>query len=475
LSEGDPAAAISHYQLALTALDVAMSQGSEPEGPGAGEERRVQQYLRNNASVARLMLARPEPGGPPDCAANADMCRTAAADLALAVASDPDNWTYLMNAGWVARLSGDDSAARDFLQRALEREPAIPWVIDNDLGVLAAQEGDLAAASGSFRRAVAANPSYDLAQWNLGLLESGRGGLDFLAGQRRLADAVRSNAELRADPLAYRFDDRVYRIEVRRPDRLVVAAAPGNASALSAVAFGTVAAVGAIARLASAFSQPLEEAIAAIALAVHGSGRLRFRGVGRARVAARRIGIGWRAWFIWIPSLIILTATTAISAARTAPDAFGAALLATLFATFLGLVVHAMGHLVVARVVSADVRPARWDPGVVMALVGIPLQLAAGPFLAERVVIADPVRSWWISASGILANVAAAGVAYAVYLVDPLPFLRVLVAVQLAVAAYSLIPSAPLDGDRLARYPAIVAVMALGVAAASLALAVGAA
>ena len=109
-----------------------------------------------------------------------------------------------------------------------------------------------------------------------------------------------------------------------------------------------------------------------------------------------------------------------------------------------------------------------------MALIGIPFQLASGPFLAERVAAADPIRSWWASAAGILANVAAAGVAYAAYLVDPLPFLRILVAVQLAVAAFALIPSDPLDGDRLARYPLVLAVMALGVATASLALAVGA-
>jgi hypothetical protein len=49
------------------------------------------------------------------------------------------------------------------------------------------------------------------------------------------------------------------------------------------------------------------------------------------------------------------------------------------------------------------------------------------------------------------------------------------VAVQLAVAACALIPSDPSDGDRLARYPIVEALIALGVATASLALGVGAA
>ncbi len=472
LSRGDPDAAISAYQLSLSGLDVAAAQETAFGRRNAGGERRLEQYLHNNVGVARLMLARSEPGGPPDCVSHPDACREAAAAFAAAIDSDPDNWVYLMNAGWVARLSGDVSAARSLLQRALAHEPAIPWAIENDLGVLAARDGDLVAARAAFEKAIASNPTYDLARWNLGVLNSASVGFDLVSGQRLLSDAVHSNPDLRADPLGFLPDDRVYRIEVRSPDRLVLATAPGNGSALAAVAFGTIAAAGALARLASAFSGPLEEAIA-IAAAGIGGRRLRLRAAGRIRVTVRRLGVGWRPWFVWVPSLVVLVATTAFSVGRSAPDAFAATLLATLVATVLALVAHACGHLVVARGMSADVRPARWDPGIVMALVGIPLQLASGPFLAERVAAANPLRSWWASAAGILANVAAAGVAYAAYLVDPLPFLRILVAVQLAVAAYALIPSDPLDGDRLARYPIVLAIMALGVATASLALAMG--
>ena len=54
-----------------------------------------------------------------------------------------------------------------------------------------------------------------------------------------------------------------------------------------------------------------------------------------------------------------------------------------------------------------------------------------------------------------------------------MPFLRVLIATQLAVAAFSLIPSDPLDGDRLATHPVILALTSLAIAAASTAIAVG--
>jgi Zn-dependent protease len=55
----------------------------------------------------------------------------------------------------------------------------------------------------------------------------------------------------------------------------------------------------------------------------------------------------------------------------------------------------------------------------------------------------------------------------------PMPFLRGLIATQLAVAAFALIPSAPLDGDRLAKRPLAAAMLSFASAAAALALATG--
>lgn len=156
-----------------------------------------------------------------------------------------------------------------------------------------------------------------------------------------------------------------------------------------------------------------------------------------------------------------------------APDAFGTALLIGLGAAGLALAVHACGHLVVAGRMGASLQPSRWDRGIILAIIGMPFHVPAGPFLAERITSDDPRRAWWVSFAGILANLAAAAFAFLVYLADPMPFLRVLIATQLAVAAFALIPSDPLDGDRLATRPIVLALIGLGVAAASTAIAVG--
>ena len=104
----------------------------------------------------------------------------------------------------------------------------------------------------------------------------------------------------------------------------------------------------------------------------------------------------------------------------------------------------------------------------------MPFHVPAGPFLAEQITTGDPRRDWWVSFAGILANLAAAGIALLVYLWAPMPFLRILIATNLAVAAFALIPSHPLDGDRLATQPIVLALLSLGVAAAAAAIAVGA-
>ena len=115
-----------------------------------------------------------------------------------------------------------------------------------------------------------------------------------------------------------------------------------------------------------------------------------------------------------------------------------------------------------------------WTPGLALAVVGMPFHVPAGPFLAESIQTGDPRRDWWVSLAGVIANLAAAGIALLIYLAEPMPFLRILIATQLAVAAFALIPSHPLDGERLATHPIVLALLALGVAAASTAIAVGA-
>ena len=140
-----------------------------------------------------------------------------------------------------------------------------------------------------------------------------------------------------------------------------------------------------------------------------------------------------------------------------APDAFATALVIGLIAAGLALMVHTCGHLVVAGRFGAKLEASGWTPGLALAVVGMPFHVPAGPFLAEQITTGDPRRDWWVSFAGVLANLAAAGIALLIYLWAPMPFLRILIATKLAVAAFALIPSHPLDGDRLATQPIVLA------------------
>lgn len=473
LAEGDGPGALAHYSLATAAI--------RTQTLGDGEffiedalTPPLRQYVDNNRGIALLMTARSESGGRPDCVAHPDRCAEAARAFAAAMTSDPLNPIYHMNAAWVARLSGQSATATSELELALKNETPLVASAHNDLGVLAAQRGDLVGADKHFRAALANDAGYDLAMWNLGVLQSRSGGANLFAGQALLADAARRNSALRADEIAFLTDENVYRVEVVRPDRLAIARAPGSGAAAGAAVFGAIAAVGALARLIAGLGGPIETASTTIAReALAGGRRPRLRTGGRVRLTARRLRLSWRPWFVWLPSLAVLLFTTAWTAAWMAPDALGTAIFIGLLGAALALIVHASGHALVAKRLKASLHPARWDPGIALAVAGLPFHVPAGPFLAERMTSSDPRTAWWISFAGIVANVGAAAFASLLYLATPMPFLRVLIATQLAVAAFALIPSHPLDGDRLASRPILLALMSFAIAVASTAIAVG--
>lgn len=468
LREGDASGAIDHYALARAAIQTqsAAADGIEMTEPLVA---RLGQYLDNNRGIALLMSARTANDAPPDCTRFAAACAEARDAFTAAMAADPKNPIYPMNAAWVARLTGDGDRATALLTQALEEGTPLVAPAWNDLGVLAAQRGDLGAAQADFVQAIATQPEYDLATWNLGVVESRQAGLRLLDGQALLADATRLNRDLLTSQLAYKGDERVYRIEVSGT-KLELARAPGTGAAIGAAAFGAIATLGALGQLISGMGGDVQEA--AEIVAGEGAGRVgrRVRGLsGRFGAGVRR----WPSWAAWIPAIVILTVTTAWTAAWMAPDAIVTAVLIGLAAAALALVVHTCGHLVIARRLNASIQASGWTPGIALAIVGMPFHVPAGPFLAEQITTGDPRRDWWASFAGVVANLVAAGIALLIYVSAPMPFLRVLIATQLAVAAFSLIPSHPLDGDRLATQPIALAFISLGVAAASTAIAFG--
>jgi tetratricopeptide (TPR) repeat protein len=472
LREGDAAGALDHYDLALAAISTQL-HGTQDFYIDEPPIRPIRHYLHNNRGIALLATARPSSKGAPDCSEHADICSEAASEFEIALESDTANPIYLMNAAWAARLSGSPDRAVELLRQSLEQGNPLEASVRNDLGVLAARAGDSERANEEFRSALAMSPGHPLATWNLGILLAGRPGSDALGGQALIADAVEITPAFRTDPLAFKLDETIYRVEVSRPDRLVLEDAPGGAIAAGGAVFGTIALVGAAGRFLGSLSKPTEQVATTVVKERLAGRRKGLRSAVRLRAVARRIGVRWRSWFVWIPTLAVLVGSTAWSAAWAAPDAVIGAVVVTLAAMSLALVAHGAGHAVAGAAMRTRLLPARWDAGFAVAIAGLPFHVVSGPFLPERIVAGNPGKGWWVSLAGIVASVAAAGVTAALYAVEPLPFLRIATATHLAVAGYALIPSKPLDGDRLATRPVVLALIGLGVASASTLLLVG--
>ncbi len=465
LDRRDAAAARAYDELAVTAVE---SGGSLQDASRSRNLRRLGQLAHNNRGIALLMGAPADAAGAPDCAGHADLCRLVASDFEAALASDPANWTYLWNLGWVERLQGDLPAAEEHLGQAIVLKPDLVPAL-NDLGVLEARRGATASALARLRLAAELDPAYDLAAWNLGVLESSQGPAGVVDGQAWLREATRRNPDLRTKPVGYLTDERIYRVSADAAKPLTLGST--NAPAAGAVAFATVATVGGLMQLLGSLGEPAQDAAAVVLEAGIATRRRRIERGLRSRMPW--LATGRRPHLAWIPVLGILGAATLWNVLGTATDAPWATFLLAAVAVLAGIACHMLGHLAVS-VGRVAVRPAAWWPGIVLAVVALPFQVPVGPFPAERVSGTDRERAWRITLAGPVAVIVAAAIAYAGFLVAAVPFLRLLSQVELSVAAYALMPFAPLDGARLAdRHPAVLAGLGLLVAAFSAAFVLG--
>jgi tetratricopeptide (TPR) repeat protein len=475
---GDPASAAAYYDVILAEVEIAprdVSVASTEQMLEVDGIRGIGRHALLNRGVARLWQAQEQPGAPPDCATEPQPCLEARDDFAAALAIDGQDPATLINAAWAARLLGDRTQAGDFLAQTVTVDAALApaW---NDLGVLAAQDGNHDHARRAFAVALALDPSYDLPSWNLGILESGRGLPGWLPGQALLARAIAAAPALRTAPPTYAFDDRIY--------RLVVGAGPGAAEERTigrAYGFGA-AALGSIATLFGVgfiLNQHLTGQTAG-AITDLGQEPLR-RAASTIQAWARRrwtLGVPgrtWRRWQPWLLTLPALAVTTAWTAWQGRGDAGGGALASALLATGIAVVGHELAHRFVARWRGARIGHGSWGPGIGLSLLLLPAGMSSGPYVGQRVRGLTADERWWVYVAGPLASALLAGVALVLFVAQPLPFFRVLAAAHLAVAAYALLPFTPLDGAALSRrHPAAVTALGLVVSTAGLALGLGA-
>ncbi|HET8521911.1 MAG TPA: tetratricopeptide repeat protein, partial [Thermomicrobiales bacterium] len=436
LDAGDPGGALELYDQLIRLYQ---PSGSYPEGVEL-------QHARNNRGVARLKL-QAQSGSAPDCLGRAaTACADALNDFETALRSDPSNPVYLLGKGWVQRLQGESQAAMQTLAQAVQIDPTMYPAL-NDLGVLAVQAGDLSRARQAFRDALAANPEYDLALWNVGVLEMQRGVRGIPRGQAYLARAILQKPSFVSSGLSYRTDEGIYRVEFN--ERLKPGAGWSFASATSVAttAFGFIALMAMILR-ATVFlgTDKIQSTVSSWA-----AGAAAWTERTTRRNLALPTGDDWRRWLPLLVTLPTLAFVTSWSALRENHATATANVFLALFAALTAVVAHELGHAVAARKMNAQLRPAQWGPGTLLALVLLPANLNAGPFPGQRVVSKNDDAVWWVHLSGPLANLLVALGAYLLFFFQPVPILRLIAVVQFAAVSYALLPFDPLDGAALSR------------------------
>jgi Flp pilus assembly protein TadD len=443
LDQGHPSEAIDHLEVAVLA-----AQSLQQSSSGAdftSNLRLVAEHAYNNHGIALLGRAQPSPGAAPDCGADQSVCKQARDDFAAALSMDPSNPYYLQNAAWSDRLLNRLSASRAELTAAVAADPS-DFPALNDLGVMAAQNGDLTTAQQALESSLRARPSYDLAAWNLGVVDMQLGAFHIAAGQAYLALAGKENPQLRGSRPAYQVDNRIYRATFGQPLQPVQSAGAIQGYSAAAVGTGAVAAASAFddavgLEIRSRLAEMLRVLrLSFLARIVERLRRLRF---------PQLLPAPLRTWFL---TTLVLASGTVWTVLSRQGVAGGAELALAALAIGIAVLVHECGHLIAACLAGIGIKPAPSPMGIAMSVLLIPLHVSSGPYAGHKPMPFTPLRkSRWVYLAGPVANLLAAGFAYGLYVARPMPFLLLLTGVQLAAAGFSLMPFEPLDGANLGR------------------------
>jgi len=474
LDSGSVDVARSHLELALALLDP--GEVDTNDRAAVADMRRARAVTQTDHGVALMRLAQVDPTRAPVCHPGrpGDLCAEAADDFAAALDIDPLNPVVLMDRAWADRAMGRPAAARESLATAVDVDPEL-FPAANDLGVLDARRGDDAAAGRAFRATLAADPEYALGWWNLGVHELRAGPTHFEAGHAALARAVRLDPSLSGAVLEYRTDEAVYRSTFGDLTEASSGWAVGRGYGLAATVLGGVGLVTALGRFADAAIAGVWENLVSLVGKLPGTSTARRRRIaGRTAELRRRLPAAVRPWLPWLTTGLALAVISIWTVWSREPRTLVAGVIGVAVATIAALSAHLGGHLLAARRWGGRLRAAQWSGGVVLALILLPFQASSGPYLAEKVDGAggeDHLAR--VHAAGPVANLVLAAAAYLAYLVHPVALLLLTAQVSVAVAAYTLLPNAPLDGQPLSRHPMFAASLGIVVTAAGVAFATG--
>jgi tetratricopeptide (TPR) repeat protein len=376
---------------------------------------------------------------------------------------DQNNPIFRLNLGWAYELNDRPEKAREQYLAAARGDTTFHPAL-NDLGVLAAENGESGEAQGYFEAALEAKPGYDYAAYNLGVALLNSGPQNFLAAQHYLARAVSQNDSLSETSYDYVFDNELYFLNLS----LGTSVPPNWEFAANAERSAFVVSLGAVALLLWGIIRQVVRQKGRETFIGKVADFLRERYGGRASKHWARIRDGWlrfsrwgrpRTSRWWVTPVAILVTALAVTAVQGwsllwAHSAVKPLMLAMLvYVALISLLVHHAGHAVVALHGGLRVADAPWPAGIVQALV---LVAVGGPFVAPMPATtvegeAEDRRRQLVLLAGPLATIFLALLLYMLYAVSHVPLFRFGAVLNLGLAAASLLVLPPLEGATIGK------------------------
>ena len=376
-----------------------------------------------------------------------------------ALVPDEHSPVFHLNLGWAYDLVDQPEKAREQYLTAVRSDPSLYPAL-NDLGVMAAEEGNLGEAKKYFHAALDAESDYAYASHNLGVALLRSGGIsNFLAAQgflARAADQDSSLAEIRYD---YIFDNELYILNLSLADKIPEDwefAAHAERSTL-ALSVGVVALLlwGIIRR--TAYEKGRETLVGkVIDFLQEGYGGPVSRPWAQVRegwLRLSRLGRPTRArWWITPLALVVTALVVALLQGWSLvweESAVKVVMVATLlYVALVSMLVHHAGHAVVALRSHLQVREAPWPAGIAQAIV---LVAASGAFVAPMPSTsvegeADKRRQESVLLAGPLASILFAVLLHVLYVTTHIPLFDFGAVLNLGLAAASLLSLPPLEG-----------------------------
>jgi tetratricopeptide (TPR) repeat protein/Zn-dependent protease len=375
------------------------------------------------------------------------------------MAFDKYNPIFHLNLGWAYDLDDQPVKSKEQYLTAVRSDPSYYPAL-NDLGVMAAESGDLEEAKRFFDQAIGERRDYAHASHNLGVALLSSGGVgNILAAQHHLARAVSLDPSLAETKYDYIFDSELYFVRLDLgtsvpPDWEFAAHAERSTFAFS---LGVVALLlwGIIRR--TAYQKGRETLVGKV------FDFMRERYGTPVSSVWSRVREGWLRLSLlgrpktgrwWVTPLALVVTAPAVAIVQGwsllwEDSAVKLVMVASLiYMAFVSLLVHHAGHAVMALRSRLRVTDSPWPAGIAQAVV---LVAVGGPFVAPMPATsvegeAEERSRHLVLLAGPLATICLAVVIYALYTITHIPLFRFGAILNLGLAAASLLLLPPLEG-----------------------------